>query len=64
MATPPCRRWNGASIAMAHDFVTNPHGRDLLVRALIFRLVAEQLAAEPRRGALLEPYTRVLTNLE
>jgi len=56
--------WNGASIAIAHDFVATPDGRDLLARALIFRLIAEQLADTPRHGAVLEPYTNVLANLE
>ena len=38
--------------------------RDLLVRALQFRLVAEQLApGEARHGAELDPYRRVLTIL-
>ena len=51
--------WNGADPSMARRFAHRPDDRDLLGRALIFRLVAEQLANEPRHGAMLEPYRRV-----
>ena len=51
--------WNGADLAIARRFAQESDDRDLLGRALIFRLVAEQLADEPRHGAMLEPYRRV-----
>lgn len=54
--------WNGASVSLAASFASEPD-RDLLGRALIFRLVAEQLADNPRHGALLEPYRRLLSAL-
>ena len=56
--------WNGAAITVARNFLANPAGCDLFARALIFRLVAEQLASNPRHDAFLEPYTDVRTNLE
>jgi hypothetical protein len=55
--------WNGAQPSLAASFAATASARDLLGRALIFRLVAEQLAAEPRHGAHLEPYRRVLAAL-
>jgi hypothetical protein len=53
--------WNGAepSLAVRSDRVRARSPR----RALIFRMVAEQLATEPRHGAHLEPYRRVLSVL-
>ncbi len=47
--------WNEAPIDLAHR--ADP---DALARALIFRLVAEQLAVAPRHGARLDDYRRVL----
>ena len=55
--------WHGADAALAQGFSLNRSDRDLLGRALVFRLVAEQLAADSRRGAALEPYRRVLESL-
>lgn len=55
--------WNGAELELAESFVSNPEDRDLFGRALVFRMVAEQLAARPRRGALLQPYQDVLSAL-
>jgi hypothetical protein len=55
--------WNGAQPSLAASFAATPSARDLLGRALIFRLVAQQLAAEPRHRAHLEPYRRVLVAL-
>jgi hypothetical protein len=46
---------------LAQSFAATAPRRDLLGRALLFRLVAEQLAVEPRQGAHLEPYRRVLS---
>lgn len=54
--------WNGANVSLAASFASERE-RDLLGRALIFRLVAEQLAESPRHGALLEPYRRLLSAL-
>lgn len=53
--------WHGAEPSLAASFAVNESGRDLLGRALIFRMVAEQLAAEPRDDAHLDPYRRVLS---
>ena len=52
--------WNGADLGLARTFATNAADRDLFARALIFRLVAEQLAFNPRHGAILRPYRTVL----
>lgn len=53
--------WNGAAPALARSFAGSATGRDHLGRALIFRMAAEQLATDPRHGAHLEPYRRVLS---
>lgn len=45
--------WSGADLTLAESFASNATDRDLLARALIFRLVAEQLATDPRHDALL-----------
>jgi uncharacterized protein (TIGR02569 family) len=55
--------WNGAELSLAKSFGANPADLDLLGRALIFRMVAEQLADDPRHRALLQPYRAVLTAL-
>ena len=55
--------WNDADLSLAVAFAASPGGSDLLARALLFRLIAEQLADDPRHGALLDPYRRVLTAL-
>lgn len=55
--------WHGADATLAQEFALDRGDRDLLGRALIFRLVAEHLATDPRHGAVLEPYTRILANL-
>jgi uncharacterized protein (TIGR02569 family) len=55
--------WNGADLLLAESFAATAGRRDLLGRALLFRMVAEQLAAEPRHGAHLGPYRRVLSAL-
>jgi uncharacterized protein (TIGR02569 family) len=52
--------WNGADVALAVTFARDELHRDLFGRALLFRLVAEQLADDPRHGAFLEPYDAVL----
>ena len=54
--------WNEAELSLAASFATDPADRDLLGRALIFRLVAEQLAQVPRHDAMLQPYRRVLAS--
>jgi uncharacterized protein (TIGR02569 family) len=53
--------WHGADASLARRFASEGSDRDLLARALIYRLVAEQLATGPRHGAMLEPYRRILT---
>lgn len=55
--------WNGADLSLARSFAGDSQHRDLLARALIFRLVAEQLADDPRHHALLQPYRDVLRAL-
>ncbi len=55
--------WNRAGLSLARSFARPAPGRDLLGRALIFRMVAEQLATDPRHGAHLDPYRRVLAAL-
>ena len=55
--------WNGMAVQEAAQLAADAGRRELFVRALIFRLVAEQLAEDPRRDALLAPYRRVLAAL-
>src|SRR3954454_1940095 len=55
--------WHGADGAFARGFAASPCDRDLLGRRLIFRLVADHLAPDPRHGATLEPYRQVLTDI-
>jgi uncharacterized protein (TIGR02569 family) len=55
--------WNAADLSLARSFATDPNDRDLFCRALIFRLVAEQVAERPRHGAHLRPYLEVLSVL-
>jgi hypothetical protein len=55
--------WKSADLSLATTFATDPNDRDLLGRALIFRLVSEQIAENPRHGALLRPYLKVLSVL-
>jgi uncharacterized protein (TIGR02569 family) len=55
--------WNGADLLLARSFVIDPSDRDLFGRALLFRLVAEQVAENPRHGAHLQPYRDVLSIL-
>jgi hypothetical protein len=55
--------WHGAEPSLAASFAATEPGRDLLGRALIFRMVAEQLAPDPRHHAHLDPYRRVLSIL-
>lgn len=55
--------WHGAGPSVTASLAASEAGRDLLGRALIFRMVAEQLAAHPRHDAHLDPYRRVLSIL-
>ena len=48
--------WHGADISLARRFASEAEDRDLLGRALTFRLVAEQLATDPRHAGDLGPY--------
>jgi hypothetical protein len=52
--------WNGADPELAESFASVVPDRDLLGRALAYRLVAEQLAERPRHGADLRPYVTLL----
>jgi len=53
--------WHDAGIDVVDEMAP---GRDWIARALMFRLVAEQLADDPRHGARLDDYRRVLDLLE
>lgn len=53
--------WHGAGLEIV-DLIDGDE--DALARALLFRLVAEQLADRPRHGARLSDYTRTLAILE
>src|SRR5947199_87258 len=55
--------WHGADTTLATSFAAEAEDRDLFGRALVFRLVAEQLADDPRHGAFLAPYRAVLAAL-
>jgi hypothetical protein len=55
--------WHGAEPSLGASFAATESGHDLLSRAVIFRMVAEQPGAEPRNDADLEPYRRVLSML-
>jgi uncharacterized protein (TIGR02569 family) len=55
--------WHGAESSVARGFAADSDDRDLLGRALIYRLVAEQLASEPQRRATLGPYRRALADI-
>ncbi len=55
--------WNGVDPTMARGFASDEHDRDLLGRALVFRLVAEQLASAPRHHADVAPFRHVLDAL-
>lgn len=55
--------WNGANVSLAESFASDPTNRDLFGRALIFRLVAEQLAVNHLHEDLLKPYCQLLTTL-
>lgn len=55
--------WNSADLSLAASFAADPDGCDLLGRALIFRLVAEQMSKRARHGADLQPYSEVLSVL-
>jgi hypothetical protein len=55
--------WYGADAALATRFASDPADRDLFARAMMFRMVAEQLASDPRHGASLEPYRDVLATM-
>ena len=55
--------WHGADASLAVAFASSPHGCDLLGRALLFRLIAEQLADDPRHHASVDPYRMVIAAL-
>ena len=52
--------WRGGSPALATAFADDSAGVDLLARALIFRLVAEQLGGVGANPPSLEPYERLV----
>ncbi len=52
--------WHAADLFLAESFASESTDRDLLGRALVFRLVAEQLAEVQPHDAMLQPYWRVL----
>jgi len=55
--------WWTAPLDLATSFAASDEGRDLLARALIFRLVAEQLGGSAGDPNNLEPYQSVLRHL-
>lgn len=55
--------WNSADLSLDASFAADSNDRELFGRALIFRLVAEQMAKRPRHGAHLQPYLEVLSVL-
>lgn len=56
--------WYRADMSLAGEFAGTAEGRDLIGRALIFRLVADQLAGKRRHDRFLDPYRRVRAALE
>ncbi|MCB0970980.1 MAG: hypothetical protein KDA97_05610 [Acidimicrobiales bacterium] len=56
--------WHDAPVDLIGSFASSITGRDLVGRALVFRLIAEQLADRPRHGADLAPFERVVATLE
>jgi uncharacterized protein (TIGR02569 family) len=55
--------WERADPDLARALAADAATRDLLGRALTYRLVAEQVAGDPRHGALLHPYRALLVAL-
>ncbi len=55
--------WHGADLALATSFAADDTGADLLARALVFRLVAEQLGPLAGSPGSLAPYQRALAAL-
>ncbi len=55
--------WDGADPELARSFAFSSANRDLLGRALTYRLVAEQVSRDPRHAALLPPYRALLAAL-
>jgi len=55
--------WHGAPLDLAADFVESDLDRDLFGRALIHRMVAEQLADDPRRHESLAAYRTVVEHI-
>jgi hypothetical protein len=52
--------WEGAGLEVLDILGRDDLSVQLLLRALLFRLVAEQLAQHPRHQSDLHPYDRVL----
>ena len=55
--------WEGAGLDVLDLLGLDDVGRQLVLRALIFRLVAEQLAAQPPHHGDVRPYVRVFDEL-
>lgn len=55
--------WRGGPLSLAVTFASDPAGLDLLARALIFRLVAEQLGDLGTEPSALDPYGRLVEQL-
>jgi uncharacterized protein (TIGR02569 family) len=55
--------WHDEPLDLIGDLVHDDADRDLFVRALVFRLVAEQLVPDPTRRPRVQPYRRVLAAL-
>ena len=52
--------YGSADTSLAVAFADDDGDRDLLGRALIYRLVAEQLAGNPHQSSPPKPYQRVI----
>jgi uncharacterized protein (TIGR02569 family) len=48
--------WNGADMSLLRSFASDADACDLLRRALVFRLVADQLSEDRQAESLVDPY--------
>jgi uncharacterized protein (TIGR02569 family) len=55
--------WYGADVSLMRSFARDADRADLVVRALIFRLMADELSAQPTRESLLARYRLMLAVL-
>jgi hypothetical protein len=55
--------WYGADVSLMRSFARDADRADLVVRALIFRLIADELSAQPIRESFLARYRLMLAVL-